>query len=214
MRPQDIKMTAYHEAGHAFVGLHYSDVLDPIHKATIIPRGQALGMVQHLPIDDKVSITLDEVRANLSMYLAGRASEEVFFGAKKITTGAEGDIAMATRLARYSITTAGLSEKIGLVAVNQANTFGQKVALENAAEKTAEAVDNEIRNWLDVAHKDAKNLIAKNKAKVEKLALALLDKETLTGDEIKEIIFDKKSAVKKTTAKPDKKTGKKSNAKK
>jgi len=208
MRPQDIKLTAYHEAGHAFVGLYYSDLTDPIHKATIIPRGRALGMVQHLPIDDKVSMTLDEVRANLAVYLAGRASEEVFFGANKITTGAESDIAMATRLARYSITTAGLSEKIGMVSVNQANTFGQRVALENASEKTAEAVDNEIRQWLDVAHKDAKNLVAKNKNKVEKLALALLDKETLTGDEIKEIVFGKNGGGK--TATTAKKTVKKS----
>ena len=201
MRPEDIKLTAFHEAGHAFVSMHYCDVIDPIHKATIVPRGRALGMVQHLPIDDKVSMTLAEVRANLSVDLAGRASEEVFFGANKITTGAESDIAMATRLARYSITTAGLSEKIGLVSVNQANTFGQKIALENASEKTAEIVDAEIKHWLDVAHSDAKNLIAKNKATVEKLANALLDKETLTGEEIKEIVFGKNKTAKKTTKK-------------
>lgn len=191
MRPEDIKLTAYHEAGHAFVSLYYKDVTDPIHKATIIPRGRALGMVQHLPIDDKVSMTLDEVRANLAIALAGRASEELFFGANKITTGAESDIAMATRLARYSITTAGLSDKIGLVAVNQANTFGQRIALENASEKTAELVDNEIRTWLDNAHKNAKSILTKGKSKVEELARALLDKETLSGEEIKEIVFGK-----------------------
>ena len=205
MRPEDIKLTAYHEAGHAFVSMHYSDVTDPIHKATIIPRGRALGMVQHLPVDNKVSRTLEEVRANLSVDLAGRASEEIFFGPNKITTGAESDIAMATRMARYSITTAGLSKKIGMVAVNQANTFGQKTALENASEKTAQLVDDEIRVWLDEAYKDAKNLVAKNKSKVEKIAKALLDKETLTGEEIREIVFGKKStpkkAVKKTNAK-------------
>ncbi len=201
MRPEDIKLTAFHEAGHAFVSMHYCDVIDPIHKATIVPRGRALGMVQHLPIDDKVSMTLAEVRANLSVDLAGRASEEIFFGANKITTGAESDIAMATRLARYSITTAGLSEKIGLVSVNQANTFGQKIALENASERTAETVDAEIKHWLDVAHADAKKLIAKNKATVEKLANALLDKETLTGEEIKEIVFGKNKTAKKTTKK-------------
>ena len=211
MRPEDIKLTAYHEAGHAFVSLHYKDITDPIHKATIIPRGRALGMVQHLPIDDKVSMTYDEVRANLAVSLAGRAAEEIFFGANKITTGAESDIAQATRLARYSITTAGLSDKIGLVAVNQANTFGQRIALENASEKTAEIVDNEIRNWLDVAHKDAKNILTKGKATVDKLAKALLDKETLSGEEIKEIVFGKKAEAKKTTAKPK---AKKSNAKK
>ena len=204
MREQDIKLTAYHEAGHAFVGMHYSDIVDPIHKATIVPRGRALGMVQHLPTDDKVSMSLAEIRANLSMFLAGRASEEVFFGANKITTGAESDIAMATGLARRSITMAGLSNKIGMVAVNQANTFGQRVALENASEKTAEAVDKEIRVWVENAYKDAKNLVSKNKATVDKLAKALLDKETLSGDEIREIIRGKKSV----------KTGRKSNAKK
>lgn len=207
MRPEDIKLTAYHEAGHAFVGLHYDGIVDPIHKATIIPRGRALGMVQHLPIDDKVSMTIEEVRATLSVDLAGRASEEVFFGKNKITTGAESDIAMATHIARRSITTAGLSDKIGMVAINQANTFGQKVALENASEKTAQAVDEEIKNWLDVAYKDAKNLVLKNKATVEKLAKALLEKETLSGEEIREIVFGKQ---KPTT----KKTVKKSNAKK
>ena len=211
MRPEDIKLTAYHEAGHAFVSLHYKDITDPIHKATIIPRGRALGMVQHLPIDNKVSMTLDEVRANLAVSLAGRASEELFFGSNKITTGAESDIAQATRLARYSITTAGLSNKIGLVAVNQANTFGQRIALENASEKTAELVDNEIRVWLDTAHKDAKSILTKGKATVDKLAKALLDKETLSGEEIKEIVFGKKATVKKTTAKPK---SKKSNARK
>ena len=205
MRPEDIKLTAYHEAGHAFVALHYDGIVDPIHKATIIPRGRALGMVQHLPIDDKVSMTIEEVRATLSVDLAGRASEEVFFGKNKITTGAESDIAMATRIARRSITTAGLSDKIGMVAVNQANTFGQRIALENASEKTAEAVDGEIKNWLDNAYKDAKNLIVKNKTKVEKLAKALLEKETLSGEEIRAIISDKKAS---------KKPSKKSNAKK
>lgn len=210
MRESDIKLTAYHEAGHAFVSLHYDGIVDPIHKATIIPRGRALGMVQHLPIDDKVSMTIEEVRANLSVDLAGRASEEIFFGKNKITTGAESDIAMATHIARRSITTAGLSDKIGMVAINQANTFGQRVALENASEKTAEMVDNEIKNWLDIAYKDAKNLVSKNKSTVEKIAKALLDKETLSGEEIREIVFGNKKTVKTTT----KKTVKKSNAKK
>ncbi|MCQ2562451.1 MAG: ATP-dependent zinc metalloprotease FtsH [Alphaproteobacteria bacterium] len=198
MRPEDLKLTAYHEAGHAFVSLHYADITDPIHKATIVPRGRALGMVQHLPTDDKVSMTLAEVRANLSIALAGRASEELFFGKNKITTGAESDIAMATHLARYSITTAGLSDKLGMVAINQASTFGQKTALENASEKTAEIVDNEISNWLNAAHNDAKQLLTKNKKTVEKLADELLKRETLTADEIREIVFGKKTAKKQT----------------
>ncbi|MFQ6702871.1 MAG: ATP-dependent zinc metalloprotease FtsH [Alphaproteobacteria bacterium] len=203
MRPEDIKLTAYHEAGHAFVSMMYEDVADPVHKATIIPRGRALGMVQHLPIDDKVSMTLAEVRANLSIALAGRCAEEIFFGADKITTGAESDIAMATRLARYSITTAGLSKKVGLPAINQVGTFGVRGALENASEKTAELVDSEIRAWLDAAHADATKHLTKNKKTVEKLANELLNRETLTGAEIREIVFGKKEAkktVKKSTA--------------
>lgn len=199
MRPEDIKLTAYHEAGHAFVSQMYADITDPIHKATIVPRGRALGMVQHLPIDDKVSMTVAEVRANLSIALAGRSAEEVFFGANKITTGAESDIAMATRLARYSITTAGLSPRVGLAAINQITNFGRSSALESASEKTAELVDNEIKAWLDAAHADATKLLVKNKKTVERLANELLTRETLTGDEIKEIILGK---TKKTPAKP------------
>lgn len=191
MRDADKKLTAYHEAGHAFVSVIYSDVIDPIHKATIIPRGRALGMVQHLPIDEKVSMTMAEVRAQLSVSLAGRSAEEVFFGADKITTGAESDIAMATRLARYAITTAGLSPKIGLAAVNQVGTFGTRGPLENASDKTAEMVDAEIRDWLDRAHADAVKLLTKNKKTVSKLAEELLRRETLTGDEIKEIVMGK-----------------------
>ena len=210
MRPEDIKLTAYHEAGHAFVSLMYADITDPIHKATIIPRGRALGMVQHLPIDEKVSMTLDEVRANLSIYLAGRCAEEIFFGADKITTGAESDIATATRLARYSITTAGLSKKVGLAAINQVGTFGMRGALENASEKTAEIVDAEIRAWLDAAHDDATKHLTKNKAKVAQLAEELLNRETLTGEEIREIVFGKtKAPVKKTANRKNVKNTKK-----
>lgn len=210
MRPEDIKLTAYHEAGHAFISMMYENVADPIHKATIIPRGRALGMVQHLPIDDKVSMTLAEVRANLSIALAGRSAEEIFFGADKITTGAESDIAMATRLARYSITTAGLSKRVGLPAVTQVGTFGVRGALENASDKTAELVDAEIRSWLDAAHADATKLLTKNKKTVEKLATELLARETLTGAEIREIVFgNKKTTAKKTSKKHSNATSKK-----
>ena len=199
MRPEDIKLTAYHEAGHAFVGTFYSDIVDPIHKATIIPRGRALGMVQHMPIDDKVSMSIDEVRANLAVEMAGRASEEVFFGPDKITTGAEADIDAATRLVRRSITTAGMSSKIGMVAVNQVQTFGHRVPLESASEKTAEIVDAEIKSWTDKAYADAIKIISQHKATVKKLAEELLKRETLTGEEIKEIVSGKKKTAKKKT---------------
>ena len=206
MRQEDIKLTAYHEAGHAFVSVMYADVTDPIHKATIVPRGRALGMVQHIPVDDKVSMTIAEVRANLAVALAGRASEEIFFGMDKITTGAESDIDMATRLARYSVTTAGLSPKLGLAAIKQVSAFSGRAPLESASEQTAQMVDAEIRAWLDRAHADAVKLLTKNKKTVAKLAEELLARETLTGEEIKEIVLGKKSPVKKKV--------KKSNAKK
>ena len=201
MRAEDKKLTAYHEAGHAYVSITYADVVDPVHKATIIPRGRALGMVQHLPIDEKVSMTVSEVRAQLAVSLAGRAAESVFFGDDKITTGADSDIAGATRLARYSVTVAGLSPKIGPMAIMQVNTMGARSALENASEKTAQAVDEEVRAWLDAAYKDAHRLLTKNRATVEKLAQELLARETLTGDEIREIVFGKKHAVTKPKVK-------------
>lgn len=204
MRAEDIKLTAYHEAGHAFVSIMYRDITDPIHKATIIPRGRALGMVQHLPIDDKVSMTVKELRSTLSVYMAGRAAEEIFFGSDKITTGAEADIAAATRMTRYAITVAGLSEKIGLPAINQVMHVGSKYALENASEKTAEAVDAEVKAWMTFAYKDAAGLISKNKETVKRLAEELLKRETLTGEEITEIVLGKKSKAVKTETKSKK----------
>ncbi|MCL2537869.1 MAG: ATP-dependent zinc metalloprotease FtsH [Alphaproteobacteria bacterium] len=189
---KDLKLTAYHEAGHAFVSLHYKDITDPIHKATIIPRGRALGMVQRLPIDDKVSVSRAEIKADIAISMAGRSAEEIFFGPGAVSTGAEADIANATYLARRSITMAGLSDKIGPVAINQVDTFGRRSALENASEKTAEMVDVEIRAWIDAAHKDARAIIFKNKAMVKTLAEELLKRETLSHEEIEKIVFVKK----------------------
>ncbi|MCL2338857.1 MAG: hypothetical protein FWC51_02790, partial [Proteobacteria bacterium] len=126
----------------------------------------------------------------------GRAAEEVFLGADKITTGAEMDIAQATYLARRSITMDGLSDKIGPVAINQVDTFGMRHALESASDKTAELVDSEIRAWIDAARKDAIQILSKGRAKMQKLADELLKRETLTKDEIEEIILGKKPAKK------------------
>ncbi|MCL2018098.1 MAG: ATP-dependent zinc metalloprotease FtsH [Alphaproteobacteria bacterium] len=193
---KDLKLTAYHEAGHAFISVHYRDVTDPIHKATIIPRGRALGMVQKLPIDDKVSISLAEIRADLSISMAGRAAEEIFFGADNVTTGAEADIAHATALTRYAITTAGLSKKIGTMAINQADPgWGMRRYLENASEKTAEAVDAEVALWLAAAHKDAVSLLTRNQTIVKKLADELLKRETLTREDIEQIVLGKKKSA-------------------
>jgi cell division protease FtsH len=151
-------------------------------------------------------MTLAELRANLSMYLAGRASEEIFFGRDKITTGAESDIAVATRLTRMAITVAGMSPKIGLVSVNQVMALNSRNALENASEKTAQIVDEEVKSWMDAAHADAARHLSRGRATVKKLAEELLKRETLTGDEIQEIVFGKKAkAGPKTSAKKTKK---------
>jgi len=211
MRDWDKKLTAYHEAGHAFVSVHYRDLVDPIHKATIIPRGRSLGVTQFMPVDDKVSLTIAEIRANMAVLMGGRAAEEVFLGADKITTGAEMDIAHATYLARRSITMDGLSDKIGPVAINQVDTFGMRHSLESASDKTAEIVDSEIRNWIDAARKDAIGILSKNRAKTQKLADELLKRETLTKDEIEEIVIGKPQPRKpeKADKKPAKKIAKK-----
>jgi ATP-dependent Zn protease len=142
------------------------------------------------------------------MYLAGRASEEIFFGSDKITTGAEADIAAATRLTRMAITVAGMSKKIGLVAVNQVMPLNSRRALENASEQTARAVDDEVKSWIDAAHADATRRLSRGRATVKKLAEELLKRETLTGDEIQEIVFGKRGkAEPKTSAKETKKRG-------
>ncbi len=194
---KDIKLTAYHEAGHAMVSVHFTGICDPIHKATIVPRGMAMGMVQRLPETEKNSMTLAEVRGDLAVAMAGRVSEEVFFGADKITTGAAGDIAMATNLARRVITMGGMSKKIGMVAINETEVpWGQKKNLENVSDKTMDLVDSEIKTMIDSAYITAKKIITKNKATVEKIAKTLLEKETLTRQEIETIV--KKPTTKKS----------------
>ena len=197
IRDWDKKLTAYHEAGHAFVSVHYRGVSDPIHKATIIPRGNSLGATHFLPTDDKVSVTIAEIRADMSTSMGGRAAEKIFLGDNNITTGAEADIAKVTYLARRSITMDGLSDKIGPVAINQVDTIGNRHSLESASQKTAELVDSEVRKWVDAAYKDALKIINAGKPTVKKLAEELLKRETLTREEIEEIVLGKKVKKKK-----------------
>ncbi|MDR1027195.1 MAG: ATP-dependent zinc metalloprotease FtsH [Rickettsiales bacterium] len=187
MRGEDLRRTAYHEAGHAMLSVSHAGLVDPIHKATILPRGRALGMVQYLPVDDKVSLTLAEIRADLEISLAGRAAEEIFFGADQITTGAENDIAQASRLARRAITAWGLSPKVGMVSVNQVDGWGRGY-LENASDDTARLVDAEVADWMAASYKRARAVLVKNRAKMKRLADELLARETLTREEIEKII--------------------------
>ncbi|MDR1009429.1 MAG: ATP-dependent zinc metalloprotease FtsH [Rickettsiales bacterium] len=201
---EEIKMTAYHEAGHAICSALLPEV-DPIHKVTIVPRGAALGMVQNLPERDKVSRNITAIRSDIAVSMAGRAAEEIFFGVGKITTGAESDIYNATNLARNSITRWGLSDKLGHVFYGEMSpSFEGIESRANISDETARLIDAEVKAMVETGYKLAHDTIIKNKASLEKLASALLEYETLTGEEVKAIIGGKKVAIKKDSAKKKK----------
>ena len=189
MSPDEIKNTAYHEAGHALCAVLLPEV-DPIHKATIIPRGQSLGLVQKLPERDKVSVNITEIKSDIAVAMAGRICEEIFFGKDKVTTGASADIKMATEYARNAVIKWGLSDKIGPVFYGTDENY-------KISETTAREIDQEVKKMLDDGYKLAKSTITKNKSKVEKIAKALLEFETLTGDEVRAIVKGDKITIKK-----------------
>ena len=190
MSPEEIKNTAYHEAGHAVCAVLLPEV-DPIHKATIVPRGHSLGLVQKLPERDKVSVNITEIKSDIAVAMAGRVCEELFFGADKVTTGASSDIQMATKYARNAVIKWGLNGKIGPV------FYGDKDGDEyRVSETTLREIDVEVKKMLDEGYKLAKETVVKNKAKVEKLAKALLEYETLTGDEVRAIVKGGRVSIK------------------
>ncbi|MCT4552420.1 MAG: ATP-dependent zinc metalloprotease FtsH [Alphaproteobacteria bacterium] len=186
-----VKNTAYHEAGHALVSALLPHT-DPIHKVTIIPRGMALGMVQQLPESDKVSESLKEIKAHIAIYLAGRVAEETMFGKESVTTGASSDIKGATYYARNAVVKWGLSEKLGKVYYEEASLgYHEADARKNISDKTAEAIDNEVKSFIDEGYKTAKTLITKNKDKLINIAEALIKYETLSGKEVEAIVSGK-----------------------
>ncbi|MBQ7632703.1 MAG: ATP-dependent zinc metalloprotease FtsH [Alphaproteobacteria bacterium] len=194
MDEEEKKLTAYHEAGHAICSLHVSET-DPIHKATIIPRGRALGMVQQLPEKDHYSYTRAKMLSRLIICMGGRASEELKFGYDKVTSGASADISAATNLARSMVTEWGMSDLLGpvLYAENSNEVFlGRTVTQnKNMSEETARLVDAEIKRLLTDAHEQAVEILKKYDKELEALAQALIEYETLSGDEIKDIIAGK-----------------------
>jgi cell division protease FtsH len=197
---EEIRLTAYHEAGHALCSALLPGV-DPIHKVTIVPRGQALGMVQNLPENDRVSRNITQIRSDMAVSMAGRASEEVFFGADRITTGAESDIYNATALARASVARWGMNERLGLVFYGEVSPNYEGVEPRtNISDATARLIDAEVKASLDESYALAKKTILENKASVERLAGALLEYETLTGDEVRSIIGGKSIKPKKDSA--------------
>ncbi|HMT43006.1 MAG TPA: ATP-dependent zinc metalloprotease FtsH [Chakrabartia sp.] len=193
MTEDEKKMTAFHEAGHALVAF-LEPASDPIHKATIIPRGRALGMVVRLPERDSYSYHRDKMFANLSVGMGGRVAEELVFGHDKVSSGASGDIQQATKLARSMVTQWGMSDKLGPLQYEeqQGETFlgYSQTQRHHISNETALLIDAEIRALVEGGYKKATTLLKKNIKKLHILAEALLEYETLTGDEIKALMTD------------------------
>jgi cell division protease FtsH len=195
MTDEEKKLTAYHEAGHAVVAINCS-ASDPIHKATIIPRGRALGMVMRLPEGDRISMARDKLFADLRVACGGRIAEEMIFGDDKVTTGASSDIRMVSDTARRMVTEWGLSDKLGFLAYSadeQEVFLGRSVAQQkNLSDSTARIIDEEIRKIVDDAYLDASKILKKKKKDLDLIANALLEYETLNSDDIANIIKGKK----------------------
>lgn len=196
MTENERKLTAYHEAGHAIVALNLPDS-DPIHKATIIPRGRALGMVMRLPENDRISVSRIKLEADLAVAAGGRIAEEMIFGRDYITTGASSDIAQATKIARRMIVEWGMSNELGFL--SYAEEGAQNVflghttnATQNMSNETALIIDEEIRKIIDRTYGTAYKILKGNRNALENLAQGLLEYETLTGDEIKLVINGEK----------------------
>ena len=194
MSEEEKRNTAYHEAGHALVAITVP-ASPPVHKATIIPRGRALGMVMQLPERDQISMSYEEMTSRLAVMMAGRVAEELTFGKKNVTSGAQSDIEQATRLARAMVTQWGYSDKLGKVAYgeNQQEVFlGHSVAQsKNVSEETAQIIDEEVRRLVDEGWAWAKKILTKRKKDLETLAQGLLEYETLTGSEIDDLLDGK-----------------------
>ncbi len=191
MSEAEKRMTAYHEGGHALCALHEPEC-DPVHKATIIPRGRALGLVMSLPEGDRYSKSKSKLLGELTMAMGGRAAEEIIFGSDKVSNGASGDIKMATDQARRMITEWGMSEKLGMIAYgdNSQEVFlGHSVTqAKNVSEATAREIDGEIKEMIDRAYAKAKRILTENVEELHRLARGLLEYETLSGDEIRTIL--------------------------
>ncbi len=191
MTDEEKRLTAYHEAGHALVSLSI-DSSDPIHKATIIPRGRALGMVLRLPERDQISITREKMYGNLSVAMGGRIAEELVFGYDKVTSGASSDIKQATEIARAMVMKFGMSEKLGPLAYgdNEEEVFlGHSVArTQSMSEETQKLVDNEVKAIIDKSYKIAEKIITEKRKYLDVIANGLIEYETLTGDEINNLL--------------------------
>ena len=202
---EDEKMlTAYHEGGHAIVALNVP-ATDPVHKATIIPRGRALGMVMQLPEGDRYSMSYKYMVSRLAIMMGGRVAEELKFGKENITSGAASDIDQATKLARAMVTRWGFSDKLGHVAYGENNDevfLGMSMQRQqNVSEATAQTIDSEVRRLVDEGYAEATRILTEHKDQLETLARGLLEYETLSGDEIVNLL-DGQPPVRDTTIEP------------
>jgi cell division protease FtsH len=183
--------TAYHEGGHALVAMTVPGS-DPVHKATIIPRGRALGMVMQLPEGDRYSMDYQQMTSRLAILMAGRVSEELIFGKDKVTSGASSDITAATGLARNMVTRWGFSDALGTVSYgdNQEEVFlGHSVArTQNVSEDTAQKIDSEVRRLVQSGQDEARRILTERLEDLHTLAKALLEFETLSGEEITNVL--------------------------
>jgi len=195
MSEEEKMLTAYHEGGHAIVGLNVP-ATDPIHKATIIPRGRALGMVMQLPERDKMSMSLEQMTSRLAIMMGGRVAEELIFGRNKVTSGASSDIEQATRLAKMMVTRWGLSDELGTVAYGENNDevfLGMQVnRQQNVSEATAQKIDSEVKRLVEEGYNEATRILTEKRDDLETLAKGLLEFETLSGDEITDLLDGKK----------------------
>jgi len=214
MNEDEKKLTAYHEGGHAIVALN-EIVSDPIHKATIIPRGRALGMVMRLPERDQLSVTREKMYSDIAVAMGGRIAEELIFGHDKVTSGASSDIDMATRMAKNMVTRYGMSKELGPLAYgeNEEEVFlGRSITRQqNMSEETAKKVDSEVKKIVEAGYERAKKILTEKIDDLHKLAKALLVYETLTGDEIRDLIL-KNIAPKKLIELEDNKVNKETSA--
>ncbi len=204
MTEQEKMLTAYHEGGHAIVALNVA-ATDPVHKATIIPRGRALGMVMQLPERDKLSMSYEQMTSRLAVCMGGRVSEEIIFGKEKITSGAQSDIEQATNLARAMVTRWGFSDELGTVMYgdNQQEVFlGYTMGRQQViSEATSQKIDSEVRRLVEMGLAEARRIITEKRDDLETLAKGLLEYETLTGDEIRGL-FQGRKPVRDTADEP------------
>lgn len=194
MTEDEKRLTAYHESGHAIIAFYTPDS-DPIHKATIIPRGRALGMVMRLPEGDRISMSRNKLLADLKVAMGGRLAEELIFGAGMVTTGASSDIRMATEIARRMITEWGMSDRLGFQSYSEPQQevfLGHSLGAKNHAvsEKTAQVIDDEVRVILDACYAEARKILTDKMDKLHALAKGMLEYETLSGEEIRSLLED------------------------